>query len=95
MTKAAWWLLAVVVAAVEIGLMIWTLPRKIEGRLPLETEQPKPEPMASGLTVKDRRWRQAPGACGIRCGPPMAVQERAQGKRLERVSVMAVYVLAG
>ena len=31
--KVAFWLLAAVVAAVEVGLMAWTLPRKNEERL--------------------------------------------------------------
>ena len=35
-------LIAVAVAAIELGLMIWLLPpRKSEERLPLEIEQPK------------------------------------------------------
>ena len=41
--KATWWLLGAV-AIVEFSLMIWTLPpRKLQGRLPLEVNQSKPE----------------------------------------------------
>jgi hypothetical protein len=44
--KVVFWLLAVAVATIELGLMIWQLPpRKIEGRLPLETKQPKELPV--------------------------------------------------
>ena len=43
MTKAVFWSVAAVVAAVEIGLMVWTLPpTELQGQIAATIEPPEP-----------------------------------------------------